>query len=191
MIIDEAHRMKSTMSSTREVVTDMRITWLLLLTGACCTAATWLAAPLPRCLVHACVQGGPCTCCCCSGGVPCGVARETVERLWTLIKVSAPKCFPPAPQSAGSALQQCQKPGPTNLADAGTPVQNNMGELFGLLNLLDPRKYPSAADFLERFGGGPGQISTADQIHALRVSIPTCQKSQSSGDTESGWHSLS
>ena len=59
MIIDEAHRMKSTMSSTREVVTDMRITWLLLLTGACCTAATWLAAPLPRCLIHACVQGGP------------------------------------------------------------------------------------------------------------------------------------
>ena len=35
MIIDEAHRMKSTMSSTREVVTAMRITWLLLLTGAC------------------------------------------------------------------------------------------------------------------------------------------------------------
>ena len=52
---------------------------------------------------------------------------------------------------------------------AGTPVQNNMGELYGLLNLLDHKKFPSEEDFYERFGGG-GQVSTVDQIHALRVS---------------------
>ena len=63
---------------------------------------------------------------------------------------------------------------PNDSAGAGTPVQNNMGELFGLLNLLDPRRYPGAADFFERFGGGPGQISTAEQIHALRVSQNPC-----------------
>lgn len=45
-----------------------------------------------------------------------------------------------------------------------------MGELYGLLNLLAPNKYPGKEDFFERFGGGPGQISTAQQIHALRVS---------------------
>jgi superfamily II DNA or RNA helicase len=34
----------------------------------------------------------------------------------------------------------------------GTPVQNNMRELFGLLNLLDDETYTYEADFLERFG---------------------------------------
>lgn len=32
---------------------------------------------------------------------------------------------------------------------AGTPVQNNMRELFGILNLLDP----------QRFGGELGQLA--------------------------------
>ncbi len=36
VIIDEAHRMKSTGSSTRSVIANMPIGWLLLLTGACC-----------------------------------------------------------------------------------------------------------------------------------------------------------
>lgn len=35
VIIDEAHRMKSTGSSTRTVIAGMDITWLLLLTGGC------------------------------------------------------------------------------------------------------------------------------------------------------------
>jgi superfamily II DNA or RNA helicase len=34
----------------------------------------------------------------------------------------------------------------------GTPVQNNMRELYGLLNLLDNVTYASEADFLNRFG---------------------------------------
>jgi SNF2 family DNA or RNA helicase len=34
----------------------------------------------------------------------------------------------------------------------GTPVQNNMRELFGLLNLVDPDTYAYEDEFLERFG---------------------------------------
>lgn len=38
VIIDEAHRMKSTGSSTRSVIASMNIQWLLLLTGGCAGA---------------------------------------------------------------------------------------------------------------------------------------------------------
>ncbi len=38
VIVDEAHRMKSTGSSTRQVLTEMHIEWLLLLTGGHSTA---------------------------------------------------------------------------------------------------------------------------------------------------------
>jgi hypothetical protein len=31
-------------------------------------------------------------------------------------------------------------------------VQNNMRELFGILNLLNPEEFSSEADFLEEFG---------------------------------------
>lgn len=33
VVIDEAHRMKSTNSATRKVIAEMSIDWLLLLTG--------------------------------------------------------------------------------------------------------------------------------------------------------------
>jgi len=33
----------------------------------------------------------------------------------------------------------------------GTPIQNNMKELFSLLNFLSPKRYPSEDEFLERF----------------------------------------
>lgn len=48
VIIDEAHRMKSTHSSTREVITSMKIKWLLLLTGACPLPAASVLHPQLR-----------------------------------------------------------------------------------------------------------------------------------------------
>lgn len=38
------------------------------------------------------------------------------------------------------------------LALTGTPVQNNLRELFGLLNLLDPGTHGDEGEFLARFG---------------------------------------
>ena len=51
---------------------------------------------------------------------------------------------------------------------AGTPVQNNMRELFGLMNLLDDEKYGDEEDFFEKFGGDKDAI-TLEQVQALQV----------------------
>lgn len=65
-------------------------------------------------------------------------------------------------------------------------MQNNMGELFGLMNLLDSEKYEYEEDFLEKFGGGKDGISL-EQVQALQVGhctnpcpFPECQSSLSS-----------
>ena len=55
-------------------------------------------------------------------------------------------------------------------AFAGTPVQNNVQELFGLLNLLDRVAFPSMEEFVEQFGGN-GAPPTVDQIRALQVCV--------------------
>lgn len=47
-------------------------------------------------------------------------------------------------------------------------MQNNMGELFGLMNLLDSEKYACEEEFLENFGGGKDGISL-EQVQALQV----------------------
>jgi len=52
----------------------------------------------------------------------------------------------------------------------GTPVQNNMRELFGLLNLLDPRAYPNEETFLERFGDDRTGM-TPQQVKALQQAL--------------------
>lgn len=52
-------------------------------------------------------------------------------------------------------------------------MQNNMFDLFGIMNLLDPNEWGDEDEFLERYGGcrnnDETQISTADQIQALKV----------------------
>ena len=54
---------------------------------------------------------------------------------------------------------------------AGTPVQNNMKELFGLMNLLDNEEYGDEDEFFEKFGGDKEAI-TLPQVQALQVSYP-------------------
>lgn len=53
-----------------------------------------------------------------------------------------------------------------NLLGPGTPVQNSMEELFGILNVLDPNKYDDEDEFLERFGKG---MPTLEQVQDLQV----------------------
>ena len=51
---------------------------------------------------------------------------------------------------------------------AGTPVQNNMRELWGIMSLLDPCKYGDEHDFYDRYGGGRAD-PTYDQISTLQA----------------------
>ncbi|KAG2496454.1 hypothetical protein HYH03_005678 [Edaphochlamys debaryana] len=54
----------------------------------------------------------------------------------------------------------------------GTPIQNNILELFSILSLLDPEEYPSVEDFGERFGGVPGAPPpSVDQIKELQKAL--------------------
>ena len=61
---------------------------------------------------------------------------------------------------------------------SGTPVQNNMRELFGLMNLLDNEKYADEDDFFGSFGGDKEAI-TLPQVQALQVSLYQLQSIRS------------
>jgi len=52
----------------------------------------------------------------------------------------------------------------------GTPVQNNMRELWGIMSLLDRRRFGSEAAFLESYGGAASIDPTIDEILKLQVS---------------------
>ncbi|CAH1277583.1 CHD7 [Branchiostoma lanceolatum] len=47
----------------------------------------------------------------------------------------------------------------------GTPLQNNVEELFSLLNFLEPEQFDSEADFLSEFG----DLKTEDQVSKLQA----------------------
>ena len=51
----------------------------------------------------------------------------------------------------------------------GTPIQNNMSELYSVMNLVDPEKFDDPAEFLERFGNPPTTPSTPEQMLDLQV----------------------
>lgn len=53
----------------------------------------------------------------------------------------------------------------------GTPIQNNMGELYGILNFLDAKQYKSIENFYENFGGGNGVPPTVEQIQAVQNAL--------------------
>ena len=52
----------------------------------------------------------------------------------------------------------------------GTPVQNNMRELYGLMNLLDPYTYGNENEFLERFGDERTGMSP-EQVRELQLAL--------------------
>ena len=45
-------------------------------------------------------------------------------------------------------------------------MQNSMGELFGIMNVLNPDEYGDEEEFLERFGK---DMPTPEQVQALQV----------------------
>lgn len=48
----------------------------------------------------------------------------------------------------------------------GTPIQNNMSELFSIMNLVDEEKFPKLEEFLTRFGD---PVPTPEQLADLQV----------------------
>jgi len=46
----------------------------------------------------------------------------------------------------------------------GTPLQNNVEELFSLLNFLEPSKFPILSTFMEKFG----DLKTEEQVEQLK-----------------------
>ena len=71
----------------------------------------------------------------------------------------------------------------------GTPVQNSVGELYSLLNLLDPRRFADADAFGDKFGHD-GEPRTAAQLEALKSTLEplmlrrTKEAIQKAGDLE-------
>ena len=53
-------------------------------------------------------------------------------------------------------------------ACSGTPVQNNMAELQGIMSLLDPERWGDKVEFAELYGGDD-EPPTSAQIQALQV----------------------
>ena len=47
-------------------------------------------------------------------------------------------------------------------------MQNNMRELFGIMNLLNPEKWGEEEEFFEQYGGDT-EVSTVEQIQTLQV----------------------
>lgn len=50
----------------------------------------------------------------------------------------------------------------------GTPLQNNVDELFSLLNFLEPTTFPSHVAFLQQFGN----LKTEEQVEELKTVSP-------------------
>lgn len=46
----------------------------------------------------------------------------------------------------------------------GTPLQNNVEELFSLLNFLEPSRFPVLSNFMEKFG----DLKTEEQVEQLK-----------------------
>jgi N12 class adenine-specific DNA methylase len=53
----------------------------------------------------------------------------------------------------------------------GTPIQNNMTELFSIMNLVAPEQFDDVQAFLLRFGNPPHTPSTPDQMLDLQVRL--------------------
>ena len=52
----------------------------------------------------------------------------------------------------------------------GTPLQNNVDELFSLLNFLEPNQFKSSTEFLKEFGDlkSEGQV---DKLQAVSIYV--------------------
>ena len=56
----------------------------------------------------------------------------------------------------------CPPPSPSPLP--GTPIQNNLSELFSILNLLDHVAHPDMEEFLQDYGDGSAGSTSEAQV---------------------------
>ena len=68
------------------------------------------------------------------------------------------------------------------LALTGTPLQNNIGELWSILNLLDPAKFDDLDQFEEQYG----DMHSAEQVAALTASLRTYLLRRTKEDVDLG-----
>ena len=68
------------------------------------------------------------------------------------------------------------------LALTGTPLQNNVGELWSVLNLLDPASFGDADDFEERYG----DMHSAEQVGRLTALLRPYLLRRTKGDVDLG-----
>ena len=54
----------------------------------------------------------------------------------------------------------------------GTPIQNNMSELYSVMNLVMPDEFNDCPTFLRRFGNPPNEPSSPEQLQDLQVRCP-------------------
>ena len=54
----------------------------------------------------------------------------------------------------------------------GTPVQNNVKELFGILNLLDPEQFPDEDEFLDMYGRSTDKMTPQQVVKLQKVLKP-------------------
>ncbi len=74
--------------------------------------------------------------------------------------------LPPAHAPTTTQLPPLHRCTAAAAAAAGTPVQNNMRELFGLMNCLDQERWPDVEEFLAEFGDDSPSV---EQIKRLQV----------------------
>ncbi|KAK9835518.1 hypothetical protein WJX74_002180 [Apatococcus lobatus] len=94
--------------------------------------------------------------------------KEFQAITWEVVIVDEAHRLKSTVAATRDAIHNCNKH--FTLLLTGTPVQNNVQELFGLLNLLDRVTFPSLEGFIEQFGGKDAP-PTVDQIQALQEAL--------------------
>ncbi len=61
--------------------------------------------------------------------------------------------------------------GEHRLALSGTPIENNLGELYSLFRFLNPAMFRSEREFASRYGNPIQQDNDKDAIHELRTKV--------------------
>ncbi len=145
-VFDEAHRLKGLNSATRQAVEEMDIGWKLLLTGGSGAGAALRSWDRDWWCCASLVVWGPRTNRLLDGLAWAECTSRSFYSLpyspWVVVSVPSP----------------------------GTPIQNNMLELFSILNLLDPEEYPS------QVGRGYGAMQCPQPVCTQHACLKFCPR---------------
>ena len=175
MVIDEAHRLKNSATQVRASLNDLNVDFTVLLTGMCVPCIQLLSdlgsyllsvffvyvfcQVFYQMRIH-CFSSF-------SASYPCN--RTLFSILPWQLSVHFPKSIPHCNHSNYHS--------PSNSADltlphstlTGTPIQNNIPELYSLLNFMHKEEFEDRELFLAKFG----TISTEDQVKELQEILRT------------------